>query len=151
MGACLGMGPCYLSDWLEHDAETITLWHGGVMPVSLSPAQGEPGAPQLALHFNFPNPMVIESTLKPRMPLTICRLWRLEGKYRLTACDADAIPPRRHLMGSNGLARLVDRDPREWFETLCHEGMPHHVAVFEGQHAELLKRFARMMQIDWVA
>jgi L-fucose isomerase-like protein len=27
IGEMLGMGRCYISDWLEHDEETITLWH----------------------------------------------------------------------------------------------------------------------------
>jgi L-fucose isomerase-like protein len=29
----LGLGRCYLSDWLEHDEKTITIWHGGAAPV----------------------------------------------------------------------------------------------------------------------
>ncbi len=151
LGECLGIGPCYLSDWLEHDEETITLWHGGILPFSLSPEPGQPGSPQVALHFNNRKPAVIESTLKPGMPVTLCRLWRVDGAYRLAACDAETVPPRRHLMGTNGLARLVDRDPREWFDTLCHEGMPHHVAVFRGHHAALLRRLARVIGVERVA
>jgi L-fucose isomerase-like protein len=150
-GGCLGLGPGYLSDWLEHDGETITLWHGGMLPFSLSPEPGQPGSPQLALHFNNRKPAVVESTLTPGMPITICRLWRLDGRYRLTACDAETLPPRRHLMGSNGLARLSGRDPRDWFETLCHEGMPHHVAVFRGYHTGLFRRLARMTALNWIA
>jgi len=151
LGECLGSGPCYLSDWLKHDAETISLWHGGMLPLSLSPEPGQPGSPQLALHFNNRKPAVIESTLKPGMPVTLCRLWHLGGAYRLTACEAESLAPRRHLMGTNGLVRLTDRDPREWFDTLCHEGVPHHVAVFRGHHRELFRRLARMTGLDWVA
>jgi len=69
----------------------------------------------------------------------------------MTACEGEALPPRRHLMGSNGLARLNGRRPDEWFRCLCHEGMPHHVAVFEGHNGELLQRFARLMRVQWVA
>ena len=95
--------------------------------------------------------MVVESTLRSGMDITICRLWRLDGKYRITACEAETLEPRRHLMGTNGLARLVDRDPREWFAELCHEGMPHHVAVFEGRHLRHLRQFARLMSFEWIA
>lgn len=28
----LGCGAVYLSDWLEHDEKTLTLWHGGMAP-----------------------------------------------------------------------------------------------------------------------
>lgn len=150
LGACLDMGPCFLSDWLEHDEQTVTLWHGGVLPFSLSPEQGQPGAPHLARHFNFPKPLVVESTLKPGMPVTLCRLWRVDGCYQLTTCDAEALPPRRTRMGSSGLVRLNERDPLTWFDTLCHEGMPHHVAVFRGHHTPLLRRFARMAGIRLV-
>ena len=39
VGKLLGCGSVYLSDWLEHDTTTLTLWHGGMAPVQLS----EPG------------------------------------------------------------------------------------------------------------
>jgi len=54
------------------------------------------------------------------------------------------------LMGTNGLAQLADEDPGKWFETLCHAGMPHHVAVFEGHHQNLLRRLARIMNIPFI-
>jgi hypothetical protein len=39
-GSCLigkltGCGVVYLSDWLEHDQATLTLWHGGMAPFQL--------------------------------------------------------------------------------------------------------------------
>ena len=54
-------------------------------------------------------------------------------------------------MGTNALACLTDRRPKEWFVELCREGMPHHVAVFQGHHVGLLRRFATTMGIDWVS
>ena len=36
----------------------------------------------------------------------------------------------------------AEQDPREWFDNLCHLGMPHHVAVFEGHSIDVLKRGA---------
>ena len=32
VGKLLGAGTVYLSDWLEHDKSTLTLWHGGMAP-----------------------------------------------------------------------------------------------------------------------
>jgi hypothetical protein len=53
-------------------------------------------------------------------------------------------------MGTNALARLDKQDPRAWFEELCHEGMPHHLAVFEGHSAGMLKRLARALSIRFI-
>jgi L-arabinose isomerase len=145
----LGLGRCYLSDWLEHDEETITLWHGGAAPLSMCEPKGEPGAPRIARHFNIKKPAVVEATIKAGMPITAFRFWRLNGKYLVTAREGDTIKPRRHLMATNALARMKN-DPREWFEELCHQGMPHHVAVVEGNHAALLKRMARAMNMQFV-
>jgi L-arabinose isomerase len=145
----LGLGRCYLSDWLEHDAETITLWHGGAAPLSLCEAVGTPGGPRIARHFNIKKPAVIEATLRAQMPITVFRFWRLEGKYYVTAREGETVKPRRHLMATNGLARMKE-DPREWFEELCHAGMPHHVAVIQGHHARLFRRVARLMDIQFI-
>jgi len=145
----LGLGRCYLSDWLEHDRETITLWHGGAAPMSLCEAVGSPRGPRIAKHFNIQKPAVIEATIRANMPITIFRFWRLEGKYFLTARDGNTMKPRRHLLATNGLARM-EEDPGEWFEELCHAGMPHHVAMVSGHHADLFKRFARLINMQFI-
>jgi L-fucose isomerase-like protein len=150
IGESLGLGRCYLTDWLEHDEETITLWHGGTAPMSLSPPVGEPGGPRIARHFNIKKPAVVEATLRENMPITILRFWRSDGTYYLTAREGQTIKPKRHLMGTNALARLDKQDPRAWFDELCHAGMPHHVAVFEGHAAEMLKRFARALKMRFI-
>jgi L-fucose isomerase-like protein len=145
----LGLGRCYLSDWLEHDEETITLWHGGAAPMSLCEPVSSPGGPRIAHHFNIKKPAVIEATIRAGMPVTVFRFWRLEGKYLLTGREGETIKPKRHLMATNALARMAE-NPGEWFEELCHAGMPHHVAVIQGHHAGLLKRFARTMRMEFL-
>jgi L-fucose isomerase-like protein len=150
IGESLGLGRCYLTDWLEHDAETITLWHGGMAPMGLCAPAGEPGRPHIARHFNVKKPAVVEATLRENMAVTLMRLWRCDGRYYLTAREGQTIRPKRHLMGTNGLARLRDQDPREWFDELCHQGMPHHLGVFEGHSASRFKRLARALGIRFV-
>jgi L-arabinose isomerase len=149
IGESLGLGRCYLSDWLEHDDQTITLWHGGAAPMSLCPPVGQPGGPCIAKHFNIKKPAVLESTLLEKMPVTVFRFWRLDGKYYATAREGQTIKPRRHLMMTNSLVQM-NINPAEWFEELCHQGMPHHVSVVRGHHAALLKRMARVMNIQFV-
>jgi L-fucose isomerase-like protein len=111
---------------------------------------GEPGGPRIARHFNIKKPAVVEATLREGMPITAMRFWRCDGNYYLTAREGQTIKPKRHLMGTNALARLDKQDPRAWFEELCHEGMPHHLAVFEGHSAGMLKRLARALSIRFI-
>ena len=146
----LGLGRCYLSDWLEHDRETITLWHGGAAPPSLCEPVGSPGGPRIARHFNLKQPAVIEATIRAKMPVTVFRFWRLDGKYFLTAREGETIRPKRHLMATNALARLNHQDPREWFDELCHQGMPHHVAVVQGHHQAALRRLGRALGMPFI-
>ncbi|HEY3914616.1 MAG TPA: sugar isomerase [Verrucomicrobiae bacterium] len=150
IGESLGMGRCYLTDWLEHDHKTITVWHGGAAPMGLCPPPGEPGGPRIALHFNSKKPTVVEASLRENMPVTVLRFWRCDGGYHLTAREGKTIKPKRSLMGTNGLVQLTDENPAEWFETLCHRGMPHHLALFEGHHAAVLKRLARVLRMDFI-
>ncbi len=150
IGEVLRFGPGYLSDWLEHDHETITLWHPGNAPLTMCEPVGSKYGPRLAKHFNVPKPLVVNANLKAGQEITLFRLWRCDGRYRLMAQNARTIPPRRLLLGTNGLAEVAGRDVHEWFEELCHAGMPHHLAVFPGHNEKLLRRFARQMGIDWV-
>jgi L-fucose isomerase-like protein len=150
IGENLGLGRCYLTDWLEHDQTTITTWHGGAAPFSLCEPPGTPGGPRLARHFNIKKPAAVEATIRAGMPVTLMRLWRCEGKYLVTAREGETLRPRRHLMMTNGLVRLDRQDPGEWFEELCHQGMPHHVALFCGKHEAFLRRFAGAIGAQFV-
>lgn len=150
LGWVLGCGTAYLSDWLEHDESTITLWHAGNAPFQVCHDVGTPHGPRVSRHFNNRNPAVVDARLRAPADMTILRLWHCDGAYWLTACDAESVPPRRELRGTNGLVRILDRDVREWFGDLCRAGMPHHVAVVLGHHAGLVRAFARQMGIGWV-
>ncbi len=151
IGKLLGFGAGYLSDWLEHNHKTITLWHAGNASLNLCEPIGSPHGPRLAPHFNIRKPLVVDADLKPGIPITLCRLWRCDDAYHMMAADAETIPPRRALMGTNGLASVPGKDVVTWFDDLCHAGMPHHVAVFPDHHTETLRRFARQMGINWVS
>jgi L-fucose isomerase-like protein len=146
IGQLLGLGVGYLSDWLEHDEHSITLWHPGHAPLGVC----APGTARLGRHFNNNLPLVVNAALRADEPITLFRLWRCDGSYQMTACGARTEPPRRELLGAHGLAVLDDRHVPSWFEALCHAGMPHHVAVFAGHHVEILRRFARQTRVRWV-
>ncbi len=146
----LGLGRSYLSDWLEHDEKTITLWHVGAAPVSLCRPIGEEGGPQIARHFNNKKPTVVEATIREDTPVTVARCWRLDGQYYLTAREGQTILPRRHLMATNGLVKLDDQNPGAWLDKVSHKGMPHHVVMFQGHHKDILKKFACIMEMYFI-
>jgi L-fucose isomerase-like protein len=147
----LGMGPAFITDWLAHDEETITAWHPGMAPFQLSVAQGEPGGPRLARHFNNGKPLCVDAQLRPGMDVTLFRLWSCDGKYHLVARDGRTEPLKQPLAGNSGLIRVAGGKVPEWFEELCHRGMPHHLSVAAGHHARRLFRLARVLGIEFAA
>jgi L-fucose isomerase-like protein len=147
----LGLGVGFITDWLEHDAQTITFWHPGNAPLQLCNPVGSPEGPSLGLHFNVIKPLVVDAALRTDLPVTIARLWRCDDRYHLTACEGRTIPPRRKLTGNHCLVEVPDRDVRGWFDTLCHAGVPHHLVLFVGHHHETFRRLARDINVDWLA
>jgi L-fucose isomerase-like protein len=141
-----GLGIGYISDWLEHDEETITLWHPGHAVHGFC----EPHTMRLGRHFNNDKPLVVNAVLKSGMPITLTRLWRCDGRYRLMAHQARTIDVRRELLGAHGVAVLEDWSPGKWLDILCHEGTPHHVILVQGHHAEFLRRLARQLRLPFV-
>lgn len=143
------IGPVYLSDWLEHDRSTITIWHTGAAPIQYARTAPAREAPRIGVQFNNKKPAVLESTIRPGMDATLFRLWRFQGRYHMTALEGRTIEPRRHLLATNGLFETHDVDVREWFEDRVQIGMPHHVCLVEGFHRDLLRRIARLSDFIW--
>jgi L-fucose isomerase-like protein len=146
IGRLLGAGVGYLSDWLEHDERTITLWHPGHAPRSMC----QPETLAVGRHFNTNQPVVVNATLLDEQPVTLFRLWCCDGTYQMTACNARTIAPRRKLLGAHGLVAIENGDVPRWFDTLCHAGMPHHVVLLRGHHSDPLRRLARQLRTTWV-
>ena len=147
LGCKLGLGPGHLTDWLAHDRETITLWHGGCAPIDLCDPIGSETGPRVARHFNSRTPAVVNAVLSADRPLTLCRIWRCDGEYHLMAQEVTTLEPKQRLAGTVGLVQVEGRNVREWFRELCFAGMPHHVIAFPGKRAALLLRFAQFSGI----
>lgn len=143
LGKLIDAGGGFVTDWLEHDRETVLFWHGGVAPLEMCRSA------KLAKHFNIEKPMVVDTELKPDMPVTVARLWRCDGKYQLTAFEGRTMPPRRALSGNTGLVKVEGLDVSKWFDEALHAGLPHHVVVFGGQHADSFRRLARLLKVAW--
>jgi L-fucose isomerase-like protein len=147
----LGLGQTHLSDWLAHDRETISLWHGGCAPFGLCEPIGSSHGPRVSRHFNNRKAAVVDADLLADMPVTLFRLWRCDHAYRLAAFEGTTLVPRRPLQGTNGLAAICHADVRDLFDALCHEGMPHHLAMVRGHHARILRRWARLAGVQVVS
>ena len=149
LGICLGIGTGFLTDWLEHDSATIHFWHPGMAPMSMCHAVGSKDGPSLGFHFNIAKPLVLDGRLQPDQPITITRLWRCDDKYHLTAFQGRSIEPKRRITGNSLLVEVTDHDVPARFERLIHAGMPHHVSIFYGHHAEALRRLSRLLHLQW--
>jgi L-fucose isomerase-like protein len=146
----LELGPVYLTDWLEHTRDTITAWHGGMAPLQLcEPVESKTG-PRLARHFNSKKPTVVDATLRVGLPVTAFRLWHCDGRYQIVAFEGETVAPLRHLLGTNGAVRVSGVDLFSAFPALCHQGMPHHLAVVEGHRAATLRAFARNYGVTFI-
>ena len=143
-GRHLGAGHAFVADWLEHDEETIHFWHPGTAPVGMLES------PSLGKHFNIERPMVVDGPLRADQPVTIMRIWRRDDRYVATAFEGKSIPLRRKLTGNQCLVRVDGGGVERWFDTLCHEGMPHHPILFYGHYRETFRRFARLLKIEWI-
>jgi L-fucose isomerase-like protein len=149
MNLQLGFGPSFLTDWLEHDHSTVHFWHPGMAPLAMCHPIGEDGGPTLANHFNLARPCVVDARLRTDEPVTITRLWSCDNRYHLTAFEGRTIPPRRRITGSTVLVETTEADIPKRFDTLVHAGMPHHVLLSFGHHAETFRRLARMLRLEW--
>lgn len=149
IGRFLGIGPGFFTDWLEHDANTIFFWHPGMAPLDMCNATGCDGAPTLGGHFNGARPFVVDGQLQLVGDVTVSRLWRCDGRYHWTAFEGRSVPPRHQVTGNSLLVEVDDGKVPERFESLIHAGLPHHVTLHFGRHAETFRRLARALRIDW--
>ena len=155
IGNTLGLGSAFLTDWLEHDASTIFLWHPGMAPLSMCNSIGDDDGPSLAKHFNIVKPLVVDGELQPDRPVTLMRLWRCDNEYRMTAFEGTSIPPRRKLTGNTILIQVEGRSVayrsvNDRFDALIHAGMPHHILLYYGHCAETCRRLARLLGVRWI-
>ena len=146
----LGLETGYLTDWLEHDDHHITAWHGGGTPACLAEAQGSAHARTIARHFNSGKPAVVDGWIAADRPVTILRIWSEADGYRMMVREGVTVEPTRHLRGTNGRIRLPDENVHEFFDAVCHAGMPHHLTVAPGHNARLLGRLGRLLGMTMV-
>jgi len=145
----LGIGPGFLTDWLEHTDNKIFFWHPGMAPLDMCDEVGGACEPSLNLHFNGKTPFVVDGALRPGSDVTVARLWRCGDKYHMTAFEGKGIDPEKTTTGNSLLVEVPGGGIYDRFTGLLHEGMPHHVTLYYGTHARLFKRIARLFGVAW--
>jgi L-fucose isomerase-like protein len=149
LGNLAGFGTGFLSDWLEHDDDTIFFWHPGMAPLDMCNASGCDDEPTVGYHFNGQKPFVVDGPLRSDSIVTVSRLWRCDGKYHATAFEAKPIPPRRKVTGNSLLVEVEGGNLRRRFDDLIHAALPHHVTLHFGRHAASVRKLARMLELEW--
>lgn len=148
IGKFLGCGAIYLSDWLEHDKQSLTLWHGGMAPFQLSEAVGTPLGPCISRHFNNRKAGCLDATIKIGMEVTIFRFWVFNDQYHVVIMEGRTVRPKRHLLGNNGLVEFEDDvDLINSFDTWLQNGFPHHICVVEGRQGKKMASFAELSNV----
>lgn len=157
MNCHLGTGPGFLTDWLEHNRNSIFFWHPGMAPMDMCNPIGSEGGPTLAKHFNIVKPMVVDAQIRIHQEVTVSRLWRCDNRYHMTALEARTVSPRRKVTGNFVMVELTEAevaaggDVPARFDRLVHAGMPHHVILTFGRSTEELRRLARALKVEWWA
>lgn len=148
---CLGLGTSYLSDWLEHDAEYISIWHTGFAPFEFCDFDNPEHAPTFSRHFNNNVWGVVDATVPPDMDVTLFRLWSYGGQYKLTALEGTTTVPTRHLQGTNARVKIKDGvNVFDWFREKISFGLPHHISIVKGHHKSFLKRLEQQLPIQFL-
>lgn len=145
----LGMGGGFLTDWLEHDDDSILFWHPGMAPLDMCNAIGCEQGPSVGEHFNGARPSVVDGELQIGAPVTVSRLWRCDNRYHLAAFEGEAVAPSRHVSGNSLQVNVDGGGVYGTFDDLLHEGLPHHVTLHYGRFKDTLRRFARLLGIEF--
>ena len=131
------------SDWLEHDDDSILLWHAGATPFGMCESIGSPDGPKLSVHFNTGKPLIVDTLIRVNMPVTLFRLWRMKDRYQLAICEGRIAKPPRKVDGCAGTVQVSGGGVEKFFKDACRKGMPHHVTVMKGHYAEQLNLWAQ--------
>lgn len=142
----LGADSGVLMDWIHHRDSVVTLWHPGNAPSGLSETEG-PGAPRLGKHFNNGKSGVVESVIRPGLPVTLFRFWVLKGSLHFDGLEGITLPVEHPLMGTTGRVEISGPSSvGPWFEDACHRGLAHHLALIPGHWMNRLDRLHHLLK-----
>ena len=98
------------------------------------------------IHSNRKLPLLSEFALKPGR-ITLCRITQGEGKLRLMLAGGEMIKAPLAFSGTAGTAKL-DIDADSYRQRLLDAGMEHHTSLVYGEHRPLLRKVARLLNLE---
>ena len=171
--------PTFFCDLVDVNEEknTVFLWHCGAAPRQLAanPGGGQNAAsfggdqdagrradrnagkmpapqintqPNRRAEWNLTCPMV-EFPLKPGR-VTFCRLYELDGEYRLFYASGEALPIGQEMHGNCSWVRL-DAGARETVEFIVNQHVEHHFAMAYGDLGQDLVELCRLTGVRAIA
>ncbi|MCL2107059.1 MAG: fucose isomerase [Oscillospiraceae bacterium] len=138
----------YLADLSQIDFENnfALMWHCGVAPANLWDGVSERS---LDSYFAGGRGVTAGFVMKSG-PVHILRIDTARGKTRLFSQAGEAYPMKKLLKGT--YAKVVfEKDTRALIELVTSSGVAHHAALAYGAYAQVIQRFARVMQWELIA
>jgi len=149
IGTLMQIGTGFQTDWIEHDEHAIHFWHPGMAPLGMCNPRDQADGPSLGQHFNGGRKFVVDAPLAVGQPVTVSRLWKCDNRYHMTSFEGVGVPARRKVTGNSLLVELEGETVPARFDRLIHAGMPHHVTLHYGHHADTLAKLSRLIGIEW--
>lgn len=131
---------------VDFDADYALMWHCGVAADTLWDGKS---VCSLDTYFAGGKGVTTGMVMKTG-PVTIFRLDTARGKTRLFMQRGEALPMTKDLRGTYAKVRF-DRPVKDLFALVADNGIAHHVAMLYGDHAEALKRYARITGCEVIA
>lgn len=137
-------GTAFSTDVVVSDAErdVTVIWHCGQAPLSMADPETRPGA---TVHSNRKLALLMDFSLKPG-PVTVARLSRATGELRMVLARGTMLKSSRSFSGTSGLLRF-ERPADQVLETILGEGLEHHLSVTYGDHFDVMRAAAEMLDI----
>jgi len=136
--------PVFLTDLVDLDTadNTGVVWHCGQAPVSMR----EPdAAPTATIHTNQKMPLLYQFALKPG-PVTFLRVSQSFNEPKMVLGFGEMLRRPMAFTGTSGVVRF-ERDASAVLDDIISSGLEHHMAIAYGDHREVLRSVAAVMQL----
>lgn len=144
-GAALGAETPFLADLSQVDLEEnfALMWHCGVAPANLWDGRSER---TLDTYFAGGKGVTAGFVMKSGH-VNVMRIDTARGKTRMFLGGGDCIDMEKQLCGTYCKVRF-DQTVKELLDTVCDNGIAHHVAMYYGEYRDVLKTAAKMMGFE---
>ena len=136
--------PVFLTDLVDIDIKDNTgvVWHCGQAPLSMCE---EKCKPQATIHTNRKMPLLFEFPLKKGI-VTLMRISKSFGKQKMVISKGKILKRKMAFTGTSGVIQF-DKSAEVVLNNIINSGLEHHMALSYGDHTQLLKEVASVMEL----